>query len=327
MPDVKHTRAAKRILEASVKSLRYPSPLALEQKIDEYFDWCEKGVDRRVTKKGEEVIQTFRRPPTVSGLALWLGFGHTASLKTYLGHPDFAEVMQRGLLRIQCSLEEQAIVSRTPAGSIALLQMNFGHMTAADKAKIELKKQELEFRRAESEANVEVNLRKVSSLEAVNVARIEQANAARDKSDLHARILAEGAEFNQEIATERLNLSRTSSQQRLDLSREATERRLLLSEQRVNLQVNVNTSDGKVEVGAENKPEGLPMYPPQPKTMDEWLEWYEGVYGVKPVMEGDEKKKLPESSQTIDVEVVDEQKADDGEVQPPCDESLSLPSE
>lgn len=75
----------------------------MQGKIDEYVNACNDGEWREiVTKKGEIKKVWKRKPITIPGLALHLGFASRQSFSEYgKDHPGFADVISRARLRIE----------------------------------------------------------------------------------------------------------------------------------------------------------------------------------------------------------------------------------
>lgn len=103
-------------LEAKVgRPPRFSSPEEMQVAIDAYFAECDQ------TKK----------PYTVPGLALALGFSSRSSLFDYAtrnaGHEEFAATIKKAKLRIETQRAEMLVQCKTnPAGMIFDLKNNFG---------------------------------------------------------------------------------------------------------------------------------------------------------------------------------------------------------
>jgi hypothetical protein len=91
---------------------KYKSAADLEKKITDFFDWVDDNED----------------VPTITGLALYLGFNSLQSLLDYSnrneGHEEFASVIKRGKDLIM-GYHEKRLAGTTPTGSIFWLK-NFG---------------------------------------------------------------------------------------------------------------------------------------------------------------------------------------------------------
>lgn len=100
----------------------YATPDALQDKINEYFDWCfvyEEKYGRRVPKM---VV-----PPTFSGLARYLGFGSRAALLNYADkeNPQYEDIINEAKLRIEEFCETKLMTTKgNPIGMMFVLKNN-----------------------------------------------------------------------------------------------------------------------------------------------------------------------------------------------------------
>lgn len=84
----------------------------IQKKIDEYFKSCEgeilKGEDGQpiFNKYGQPIIVN-QRPPTVTGLALALGFSTRQSLLNYQAKKEFLDTITRAKSQIEAYTEER----------------------------------------------------------------------------------------------------------------------------------------------------------------------------------------------------------------------------
>lgn len=83
---------------------KYKTSEDIQIKIDEYFDSTSH--------------------PTITGLALALGFTSRQALNNYEGRPEFVDSIKKAKLRVENSYEE-CLRGRNPAGAIFALK-NFG---------------------------------------------------------------------------------------------------------------------------------------------------------------------------------------------------------
>ena len=105
---------------------------ALEQRIDDYFRSCygEPMVDEetggvKLDKKGKPVASG-KRPPTLSGLALAMGFASKADMLRYQGKPEVMTAIQRGRTRVEQYAEEKLFDKESSAGAKFVLEKDFG---------------------------------------------------------------------------------------------------------------------------------------------------------------------------------------------------------
>ena len=90
----------------------FSTPEQMQAKIDEYFETKCKSVVMRdedgkplVSTKGIPVVEL--NPPTVAGLALYLGFDDRRSLYDYKDKPDFTHTVKKAISRVEEYAEKQ----------------------------------------------------------------------------------------------------------------------------------------------------------------------------------------------------------------------------
>ncbi len=109
---------------------KFKSAEELERKIDEYFKDCDGTPillpdGAPLKDKAGEVILAGRHPPTVTGLALALGFKSRQSLLDYGGKERFADTIARAKLRIEAYAEERLYDRDGQRGAEFNLKYNF----------------------------------------------------------------------------------------------------------------------------------------------------------------------------------------------------------
>lgn len=108
----------------------FKDPAKVQELIDKYFDECAGTVlkdhngDPMVDKWGNPVILN-RRPPTVTGLALALGFTNRQSLLNYQGKPEFRDIITRAKSVVEMYTEERLFDKDGSNGARFSLQFNF----------------------------------------------------------------------------------------------------------------------------------------------------------------------------------------------------------
>lgn len=107
------------------RPLKYKTPEAMQEAIDAYFHDCEFGEDGNP----REHI----KPPTVSGLAYYLGFLDRKAISEYGLRDEFSDTIKKARMRIEQYLETR-LTSNAVAGIIFNLKNNFGWK---DKSEIE----------------------------------------------------------------------------------------------------------------------------------------------------------------------------------------------
>lgn len=109
---------------------RYTDPEEVQRIVDKYFEDCEgkplTDSDGNVilTKQGDPVY-IGKRPPTVTGLALALGFINRQSLLNYQAKPAFRDVITRAKSRVEQYTEERLFDKDGSNGAKFSLQFNF----------------------------------------------------------------------------------------------------------------------------------------------------------------------------------------------------------
>lgn len=109
---------------------RYESPEEMQKKIDEYFKKCEGTLlldhneDPIINKWGEPVYVD-RKPPTITGLALALGFKTRLSLQDYADKKAFEDIILVAKSRVELFNEEQLYTRDGAKGAMFNLQRNF----------------------------------------------------------------------------------------------------------------------------------------------------------------------------------------------------------
>ena len=109
---------------------KFKSVEAMERLIEAYFEGCRGEVlrgagDVPVLNKYGEVVMVGARPPTMTGLALALGFADRSSLLDYEGKPQFEAVIRRAKSRIEQYTEERLFDRDGNRGAQFSLQNNF----------------------------------------------------------------------------------------------------------------------------------------------------------------------------------------------------------
>ena len=109
---------------------KYRSKRELQEKIDQYFQDCEGealfdeyGVSLK-DKYGYPIIIN-RKPPTVTGLALALGFSGRQALLNYQGKEEFMDTITRAKSRVEQYAEERLFDKDGTSGAQFSLKNNF----------------------------------------------------------------------------------------------------------------------------------------------------------------------------------------------------------
>lgn len=109
---------------------KYKSKEEMEEKIEQYFKDCEghpltddKG--KQVYNKLGHPVIVDKRPPTVTGLALALGFNTRLSLLNYQGKKEFMNTITRAKARVEQYAEERLFDKDGTSGAQFSLRNNF----------------------------------------------------------------------------------------------------------------------------------------------------------------------------------------------------------
>lgn len=108
----------------------YTDPAEMQQKIDEYFRDCEGhplyGSDgEMIYDKYDRPIIVGVHPPTVTGLALALGFSTRKSLLDYQGKKEFISAITRAKTKVEQYCEERLFDKDGFKGAEFSLRLNF----------------------------------------------------------------------------------------------------------------------------------------------------------------------------------------------------------
>ncbi|GAB2539957.1 terminase small subunit [Rufibacter soli] len=121
----------------------YDTPEQLMEAVDGYFvyiegEWHEVEVEVKDPKTGkkskrkEKVWDRLPEPATITGLALYLGFGSRASLDDYEKREEFSYIIKKGRARVEHGYEK-ALHMQSPTGAIfALKNMGWKDKTETD---------------------------------------------------------------------------------------------------------------------------------------------------------------------------------------------------
>ena len=109
---------------------KYKCKEEIEEKIEQYFKDCE---GRPLTdSKGNQIYNKWgypvivdKRPPTVTGLALALGFTNRLSLLNYQGKKEFVNTITRAKARVEQYAEERLFDKDGTSGAQFSLRNNF----------------------------------------------------------------------------------------------------------------------------------------------------------------------------------------------------------
>lgn len=120
---------------------RYKTPEEMQKAIDEYFESCEGEIltdadGNVILNKYGLPVRIGEKPPTVTGLALALGFTGRQALLNYQARPRFVDTVTRAKSRIEQYTEERLFDKDGVQGAKFSLTNNFkGWSEKPDKEK------------------------------------------------------------------------------------------------------------------------------------------------------------------------------------------------
>lgn len=100
----------------------YPTPDSLQNKVDEYFDYC-----FIMENKFGRMIPKCIVPPTFSGLARYLGFGTRKALIEYAdknGNEMYEDILNDAKLRIEDFYEGKLVMAKGPSTGLQFALKN-----------------------------------------------------------------------------------------------------------------------------------------------------------------------------------------------------------
>ena len=108
------------------KKPKYSEVEKLQKKIDEYFANCP---DNRVItgfdKNEGEFVTMELSTPTITGLALYLGFCSRKAFYDYENKPEFSDTIKKARLRIECEYEKQLYCDKCTGAIFALKNLGW----------------------------------------------------------------------------------------------------------------------------------------------------------------------------------------------------------
>ena len=134
---------------------RYKTAEELEEKIEEYFESCgpvyakDSSTENVIIneKTGAPVMVEYKHP-TMTGLALWLGFSGRKALHDYKCKKQLSNTIMRARARIEEHAEQMLYDSKTAKGAEFNLKVNFG-WSAEETVNIKTPKSDVDAKGAE----------------------------------------------------------------------------------------------------------------------------------------------------------------------------------
>lgn len=117
-----------RFLPGNGRIAKYTNPEEMQEVIDRYFEDCKRNhvyyvLDKKGAEEPKDTVTDDARP-TVTGLALALGFNGRQSLLNYEGRDAFLDTIKRAKARVESYLE-QRLYDPSAAGAIFSLKNNY----------------------------------------------------------------------------------------------------------------------------------------------------------------------------------------------------------
>lgn len=134
---------------ATGRTPMYDNPEDLENKVVEYFEWIQGEYEihtktiTKTTGKGENTVTTtetepvkiwlrYPEQPSITGLAIFLGFESRQSMYDYLKKDGFSYSIKKGLLKVENNYEK-GLWQEKPIGAIfGLKNMGWADKTETD---------------------------------------------------------------------------------------------------------------------------------------------------------------------------------------------------
>lgn len=109
---------------------KYKSVKEIEGKIEDYFRQCEGEIlkddnGKPILNKWGKPVIVGKTPPTVTGLALALGFTNRLDLLRYQGKPEFCNAITRAKSRVEAYTETRLFDKEGSNGAQFSLRNNF----------------------------------------------------------------------------------------------------------------------------------------------------------------------------------------------------------
>lgn len=140
------------------KPPKYKSKEEIQEKIEQYFEDC-KGEPLRdadgnpMLDKWQNPIMVGQKPPTITGLALALGFASRQALLNYQGKKEFNDTIMRAKSRVEEYAESRLFDRDGSNGAQFSLRNNFKGWNETEEKRLENEREKLalEKRKVESQ--------------------------------------------------------------------------------------------------------------------------------------------------------------------------------
>jgi len=139
---------------------KYKTKEEIQQKIDQYFKDCEgtpliNDEGNPVCDKNGKIIIIGQKPPTVTGLALALGFSGRQALLNYQAKKEFMDTITRAKSRVEEYAESRLFDRDGSNGAQFSLRNNFKGWNNLEEKKMEIELIKLEMQSKDNTADEE----------------------------------------------------------------------------------------------------------------------------------------------------------------------------
>jgi hypothetical protein len=108
------------------RPLKFKSVEELQSKIDEYFDYCDKKVIKRIVNKNSNLVSEITQPYTITGLASFLEVDRHTLINYTRRDEGFFTTIKNAKAKIEADYENRAIIGESnPIITIFTLKNNF----------------------------------------------------------------------------------------------------------------------------------------------------------------------------------------------------------
>ncbi|WP_243299132.1 DNA-packaging protein [Bacillus litorisediminis] len=108
------------------RPLKFESVEELQERIQNYFDYCDNNKEVAITKDGDLVEVPNPKPYTISGLAYYLGTTRRTLLDYEARGDEFSHTIRAAKAKIEMFVEESLWKPKIASGVIFNLKNNFG---------------------------------------------------------------------------------------------------------------------------------------------------------------------------------------------------------
>lgn len=123
----------KEFLQKRGRKLKIPDVEIMQTKIDEYFNNCPDKVTLSCFDKNNgEWFEYYKITPTISGLALYLGFSSRKAFYDYENKLEFSDTIKKARFRIENEYEKQLYNDKCTGAIFALKNLGWKDKTETE---------------------------------------------------------------------------------------------------------------------------------------------------------------------------------------------------